>query len=103
MARGWLFERVGTNAKRAFPFMGVRCDRVVHGVFERLADASRRPLANSVTPAKGGAQFADNLGCRLNGTDASRAFAGIESERFHVAGHACDRRRIVKAINGFSV
>jgi RNA polymerase sigma-70 factor (ECF subfamily) len=38
MARGWLFARVGTNAKNAFPFMGVRCDRVVHGVFARLAE-----------------------------------------------------------------
>ena len=37
MARGWLFSRVGTNAKTAFPFMGVRCDRVVRLVFERLA------------------------------------------------------------------
>ena len=37
MARGWLLARVGTNAKSAFPFMGVRCDRVVHGVFARLA------------------------------------------------------------------
>jgi len=36
MARGWLFAHVGTNAKSAFPFMGVRCDRVVHGVFTRL-------------------------------------------------------------------
>lgn len=40
MARGWLFARVGTKAKSAFPFMGVRCDRVVHGVFERLAELS---------------------------------------------------------------
>jgi RNA polymerase sigma-70 factor (ECF subfamily) len=38
MARGWLFARVGTNAKNAFPFMGVRCDRVVQGVFARLAE-----------------------------------------------------------------
>jgi RNA polymerase sigma-70 factor (ECF subfamily) len=38
MARGWLFARVGTNAKSAFPFMGVRCDRVVHDVFARLAE-----------------------------------------------------------------
>jgi RNA polymerase sigma-70 factor (ECF subfamily) len=38
MARGWLFERVGSNAKSAFPFMGVRCDRVVRGVFKRLAE-----------------------------------------------------------------
>jgi RNA polymerase sigma-70 factor, ECF subfamily len=37
MMRTWLFERIGSNAKQAFPFMGVRCDRVVHGVFNRLA------------------------------------------------------------------
>ncbi len=36
MAREWLFERVGSNAKHAFPFMGVRCDRVVELVFARL-------------------------------------------------------------------
>jgi hypothetical protein len=35
MARGWLLARVGANAKRAFPFMGVRCDRVPCS--ERLA------------------------------------------------------------------
>ena len=29
MIRNWLFERIGANAKEAFPFMGVRCDRVV--------------------------------------------------------------------------
>jgi RNA polymerase sigma-70 factor (ECF subfamily) len=40
MARGWLFARAGANAKNAFPFMGVRCDRVVHGVFARLAELS---------------------------------------------------------------
>jgi RNA polymerase sigma-70 factor (ECF subfamily) len=40
MARGWLFSRVGTNAKTAFPFMGVRCDRVVQGVFARVAALS---------------------------------------------------------------
>lgn len=37
MMRGWLFARVGPEAKNAFPFMGVRCDRVVHRVFARLA------------------------------------------------------------------
>jgi RNA polymerase sigma-70 factor, ECF subfamily len=37
MLRGWLFARVGAAAKNAFPFMGVRCDRVVRGVFLRLA------------------------------------------------------------------
>ena len=37
MLRGWLFERVGAKAKDAFPFMGVRCDRVVHAVFQRIA------------------------------------------------------------------
>jgi len=38
MARGWLFARVGTKAKNAFPFMGVRCDRVVRKVLARLTD-----------------------------------------------------------------
>jgi RNA polymerase sigma-70 factor (ECF subfamily) len=38
MLRGWLFARVGPEAKNAFPFMGVRCDRVVHRVFARLAE-----------------------------------------------------------------
>jgi RNA polymerase sigma-70 factor (ECF subfamily) len=37
MIRNWLFERIGSNAKEAFPFMGARCDRVVHEVFNRLA------------------------------------------------------------------
>jgi RNA polymerase sigma-70 factor (ECF subfamily) len=43
MTRGWLFSRVGTNAKNAFPFMGVRCDRVVHAVFARLAELRTGP------------------------------------------------------------
>jgi RNA polymerase sigma-70 factor, ECF subfamily len=37
MARGWLFDKIGANAKTAFPFMGMRCDRVVQGVLARLA------------------------------------------------------------------
>lgn len=37
MARNWLLTRVGAAAKDAFPFMGVRCDRVVAAVFARLA------------------------------------------------------------------
>jgi RNA polymerase sigma-70 factor (ECF subfamily) len=36
MMRDMLFQRVGTEAKAAFPFMGERCDRVVRGVFLRL-------------------------------------------------------------------
>ena len=36
MIRSWLLERIGTNAKEAFPFMGIRCDRVVQCVFNRL-------------------------------------------------------------------
>jgi RNA polymerase sigma-70 factor, ECF subfamily len=36
MVRGWLFQRVGAKAKNAFPFMGSRCDRVVHNVYARL-------------------------------------------------------------------
>jgi len=38
MVRGWLFARVGPEAKNAFPFMGVRCDRVVQGVFARFSE-----------------------------------------------------------------
>ena len=37
MIRSWLFERIGAGAKEAFPFMGDRCNRVVEGVFQRLA------------------------------------------------------------------
>jgi RNA polymerase sigma-70 factor (ECF subfamily) len=37
MMRGWLYACVGTEAKNAFPFMGARCDRVVHAVLARLA------------------------------------------------------------------
>jgi RNA polymerase sigma-70 factor (ECF subfamily) len=37
MLRGWLLERVGTKAKDAFPFMGVRCYRVVQTVLQRIA------------------------------------------------------------------
>lgn len=40
MIRSWLFERIGAGAKEAFPFMGVRCARVVEGVFSRLAEAA---------------------------------------------------------------
>lgn len=40
MLRGWLFACVGPKARNAFPFMGLRCDRVVHGVFARLAELS---------------------------------------------------------------
>ncbi|MEO6965811.1 MAG: RNA polymerase sigma factor [Acidobacteriaceae bacterium] len=39
-ARNWLFERVGAKAKDAFPFMGIRCDRTVDGVFRRLDELS---------------------------------------------------------------
>ena len=42
MMRERLFERVGTKAKAAFPFMGERCDRVVRGVFERLEKLAAR-------------------------------------------------------------
>ena len=43
MARGWIVERVGEKAKNAFPFMGVRCDRVVHRVLLRIAELSSVP------------------------------------------------------------
>lgn len=37
LVRKALFERAGSQAKSAFAFMGARCDRVVAGVFTRLA------------------------------------------------------------------
>jgi RNA polymerase sigma-70 factor, ECF subfamily len=43
MARGWIFDRVGAKAKSAFPFMGERCDRVVHDVLARLAELCAGP------------------------------------------------------------
>lgn len=43
MARTWLLNHVGEQAKNAFPFMGVRCDRVVQRVFARLAQLSIDP------------------------------------------------------------
>ncbi len=38
MMRDQLFARVGASGKSAFPFMGVRCDAVVAGVFARLRE-----------------------------------------------------------------
>jgi len=43
MARGWFVARVGANVKNAFPFMGARCDRIVHTVFARLATLREVP------------------------------------------------------------
>jgi RNA polymerase sigma-70 factor (ECF subfamily) len=43
MARGWIVERVGAKAKNAFPFMGVRCDRVVHNVLARIGELTGDP------------------------------------------------------------
>lgn len=37
LLREWLLARVGTSAREAFPFMGVRCDLVVKSVFARLS------------------------------------------------------------------
>ena len=37
LARKMLLTRVGVCAKAAFPFMNARCDRVVAGVFARIA------------------------------------------------------------------
>jgi RNA polymerase sigma-70 factor, ECF subfamily len=38
MMRDQLFARVGASGKNAFLFMGIRCDRVVSGVFARLRE-----------------------------------------------------------------
>lgn len=36
MMQNWLSERVGSSGKKAFPFMGERCDKVVSAVLRRL-------------------------------------------------------------------
>jgi RNA polymerase sigma-70 factor, ECF subfamily len=41
--RDHLFARVGASGKNAFPFMGLRCDRVVLGVFARLRELNPEP------------------------------------------------------------
>lgn len=46
MIRSWLFDRIGAGAKQAFPFMGVRCNRVVEGVFNRLAASAESAAAS---------------------------------------------------------
>jgi RNA polymerase sigma-70 factor, ECF subfamily len=38
LMRDRLFARVGASGRNAFPFMGVRCDRIVSGVFTRLRE-----------------------------------------------------------------
>jgi RNA polymerase sigma-70 factor (ECF subfamily) len=43
MVRGWLFRRVGTRGRNAFPFMADRCDRVVNVVFARLGELEASP------------------------------------------------------------
>ena len=43
MVRSWLLARVGANAKDAFPFMGLRCDRVVRNVLAKVAGTCAPP------------------------------------------------------------
>jgi RNA polymerase sigma-70 factor, ECF subfamily len=43
MMRDRLFARVGASGKNAFPFMGLRCDHVVLGVFARLRELNPEP------------------------------------------------------------
>lgn len=50
MLRKEIYARVGVSAKDAFPFPAVRCDRVVAGVFARLAAPS--PPADPTRPPR---------------------------------------------------
>jgi RNA polymerase sigma-70 factor (ECF subfamily) len=43
MVRSWFLARVGANAKDAFPFMGLRCDRVVRNVLAKVAGSYSIP------------------------------------------------------------
>jgi hypothetical protein len=40
---GWLFSRVGLNAREAFPFMGERYERVAREVLARFAEIDAQP------------------------------------------------------------
>ncbi|HET7440190.1 MAG TPA: sigma factor-like helix-turn-helix DNA-binding protein, partial [Terriglobales bacterium] len=45
LLRRELYARAGTNRASAFGFMGVRCDRMVKNVFERLSGSGEsRPI-----------------------------------------------------------
>jgi RNA polymerase sigma-70 factor (ECF subfamily) len=44
LMQDWLLTRVGTGGKKAFPFMGQRCDRVVSVVLQRLQIAKSFPV-----------------------------------------------------------
>jgi RNA polymerase sigma-70 factor, ECF subfamily len=46
MLRRELGHRVGKSTKNLFPFMGVRCDRIVRHVFRRLADTETANTTN---------------------------------------------------------
>jgi RNA polymerase sigma-70 factor, ECF subfamily len=52
LVRGWLFTRVGAKAREAFPFMGVRCDRVVQSVFRVLQAPDDSPAATLRNPPR---------------------------------------------------
>ncbi len=45
LVRKHLFARAGASAKAAFPFMGVRCDRVVERVFARLSESHSQKVS----------------------------------------------------------
>lgn len=45
LVRKHLFARAGASAKAAFPFMGVRCDRVVERVFARLSESNSQKVS----------------------------------------------------------
>jgi RNA polymerase sigma-70 factor, ECF subfamily len=45
LVRKHLFARTGATAKAAFPFMGVRCDRVVERVFACLSDLHSKKVS----------------------------------------------------------
>lgn len=46
LLRRELFARAGAQRGRAFPFMGVRCDRMVQAVMERIAALQAQPAGS---------------------------------------------------------
>src|SRR5437764_6075175 len=48
LVRKDLYARIGSDAPRAFGFMGARCDRVIKNVLERIGGGQQQPLPSMI-------------------------------------------------------
>ena len=52
LVRKDLYARIGSDAPRAFGFMGARCDRVIKNVLERIGNGEHRPQPSLIGNAR---------------------------------------------------